>query len=906
MFNKQAAQRFFVASVITAGLSLSFPAVANADTLSDLYGVPYDRMEVFVGEDASGNSDELSVASELDESSNEIATYATQSVSPRSITDEMLYFCAWESGQNYDQGLSWGDNYHAMGYFQFDNRYDLSAFLQAVYNYNPSKYSALAVLGTNYGWDLKGATRADGAFTQLGNDLNDAWHACYNADPTEFAQLQNGWAYDNYYVPAANYLRSRGIPIDNRSDSVKSLCWGMSNLFGLGGWRLFVGGVTSGYDWNGSWNSSRDWPGAGLRADMSDSEFVATLCDYVVDNVSVFFKAQPQYWIGWQNRYRDEKAHYLGILGDPADQVQYGEKYINGKWYYFDPANGGAMATGFVTLPDGRLVYYAEDGAMAHGEARVGGCWYHFDEHDGRMSTGLTRLPDGRTVLYSGEGRMLYGLQEVSGSRRFFDSHTGNMARGALCSADGRTFYADAGGSLASGERCVSGKWYYFDPANGGAMATGFVTLPDGRLVYYAEDGAMAHGEARVGGCWYHFDEHDGRMSTGLTRLPDGRTVLYSGEGRMLYGLQEVSGSRRFFDSHTGNMARNQWVDVDGSGSLSFANNEGLLVAHARITESGKYRFYNDDGSPAVGWQRINETAFYCDANGDAVTGEKQIDGYWYHFDENNAAMSMGLVTLKDGRRVYYSSVGRMQYGEQRINGSWYYFDDVNGAMTFGWKYLTNGSKWVWYGPSGDTGKMRYGWQSVDGVQRYFDVSTGSCDKIGYQTPNGYHRVSTRSVSMPSYVGGGRFSYVTPSRIGVNATREECIETMIGRAFEYLNAGTPYIWDYACAPGVGVDCAGLVMQCLYATGMDLGYFNPWDHYYTPGHDHYANDMWNDPQFVHADFSDRRRGDLVCYSGHIAIYLGNDQIIEAASARIGLRVSSVYSSSGIKGVLRPFA
>ena len=779
MFNKQAAQRFFVASVITAGLSLSFPAVANADTLSDLYGVPYDRMEVFVGEDASGNSDELSVASELDESSNEIATYATQSVSPRSITDEMLYFCAWESGQNYDQGLSWGDNYHAMGYFQFDNRYDLSAFLQAVYNYNPSKYSALAVLGTNYGWDLKGATRADGAFTQLGNDLNDAWHACYNADPTEFAQLQNGWAYDNYYVPAANYLRSRGIPIDNRSDSVKSLCWGMSNLFGLGGWRLFVGGVTSGYDWNGSWNSSRDWPGAGLRADMSDSEFVATLCDYVVDNVSVFFKAQPQYWIGWQNRYRDEKAHYLGILGDPADQVQYGEKYINGKWYYFDPANGGAMATGFVTLPDGRLVYYAEDGAMAHGEARVGGCWYHFDEHDGRMSTGLTRLPDGRTVLYSGEGRMLYGLQEVSGSRRFFDSHTGNMAR-------------------------------------------------------------------------------------------------------------------------------NQWVDVDGSGSLSFANNEGLLVAHARITESGKYRFYNDDGSPAVGWQRINETAFYCDANGDAFTGEKQIDGYWYHFDENNAAMSMGLVTLKDGRRVYYSSVGRMQYGEQRINGSWYYFDDVNGAMTFGWKYLTNGSKWVWYGPSGDTGKMRYGWQSVDGVQRYFDVSTGSCDKIGYQTPNGYHRVSTRSVSMPSYVGGGRFSYVTPSRIGVNATREECIETMIGRAFEYLNAGTPYIWDYACAPGVGVDCAGLVMQCLYATGMDLGYFNPWDHYYTPGHDHYANDMWNDPQFVHADFSDRRRGDLVCYSGHIAIYLGNDQIIEAASARIGLRVSSVYSSSGIKGVLRPFA
>ena len=353
-------------------------------------------------------------------------------------------------------------------------------------------------------------------------------------------------------------------------------------------------------------------------------------------------------------------------------------------------------------------------------------------------------------------------------------------------------------------------------------------------------------------------------------------------------------------------MARNQWVDIDGSEFLTFANNEGLLVAHAKIVESGKYRFFNEDGSPAAGWHRINETAFYCDANGDAVTGENYIDGYWYHFDEGTAVMSVGITALPDGRRVYYSSVGQMQYGEQRVNGSWYYFDDNDGSMTFGWKLLNKGSRWVWYGPSGDTGKMRYGWHSVDGVQRFFDENDGSCDKIGYQVPNGYHRVSTRNVTLPSYVGGGQFSYVTPSRIGVNATREDCIETMIGRAYEYLNSGTPYVWDYSCAPGVGVDCAGLVMQCLYATGMDLGHFNPWDHYYTPGHDHYANDMWNDPQFVHASFADRRRGDLICYSGHIAIYLGNDRIIEAASARIGLRVSSVYSASGIKGVLRPFA
>ena len=41
------------------------------------------------------------------------------------------------------------------------------------------------------------------------------------------------------------------------------------------------------------------------------------------------------------------------------------------------------------------------------------------------------------------------------------------------------------------------------------------------------------------------------------------------------------------------------------------------------------------------------------------------------------------------------------------------------------------------------------------------------------------------------------------------------------------------------------------------------------------------------------------------NGHIAIYLGNDQIIEAASPRYGVRVHSVYVGYPIKGVLRPF-
>ena len=173
---------------------------------------------------------------------------------------------------------------------------------------------------------------------------------------------------------------------------------------------------------------------------------------------------------------------------------------------------------------------------------------------------------------------------------------------------------------------------------------------------------------------------------------------------------------------------------------------------------------------------------------------------------------------------------------------------------------------------------------------------------LGFQNPSRYFQVSSHSVTIKNQ-GFGLFGYRTESRIPRRATRDDCVNAMIGRAYEYI--GTPYKWNYSCAPGVGVDCAGLVMQCLYATGMDLSPMNPWDHYNTPGHDQYANLMWKCGKFKQVPFSERQRGDLISYPGHIAIYLGNDRIIEAAGPGLGVREHSVYIGSRIRGVLRPF-
>lgn len=46
---------------------------------------------------------------------------------------------------------------------------------------------------------------------------------------------------------------------------------------------------------------------------------------------------------------------------------------------------------------------------------------------------------------------------------------------------------------------------------------------------------------------------------------------------------------------------------------------------------------------------------------------------------------------------------------------------------------------------------------------------------------------------------------------------------MIRRAYDYL--GNDYVIGASGAPGLGIDCSGLVMQALYAAGLDTSPIN---------------------------------------------------------------------------------
>ena len=173
--------------------------------------------------------------------------------------------------------------------------------------------------------------------------------------------------------------------------------------------------------------------------------------------------------------------------------------------------------------------------------------------------------------------------------------------------------------------------------------------------------------------------------------------------------------------------------------------------------------------------------------------------------------------------------------------------------------------------------------------------------KIGYQNPSNYPQVSSLTVKLPSYCTG-EFTYVTPSRIAIDATRDDCVNAFIQRAYEYV--GTKYIEPYSTAPGGAVDCSGFVLQCLYATGMDMGIYNPYNHRWLSWQTYNSMNWYNNGTFMPVSVNSMQRGDVIYYRGHIAIYLGDGRMIDSWP-RQGVGVHGVYERGNLIGAARPF-
>lgn len=88
--------------------------------------------------------------------------------------------------------------------------------------------------------------------------------------------------------------------------------------------------------------------------------------------------------------------------------------------------------------------------------------------------------------------------------------------------------------------------------------------------------------------------------------------------------------------------------------------------------------------------------------------------------------------------------------------------------------------------------------------------------------------------------------------------------------------GNPYVFGGTSLTD-GIDCSGFVMKVYENFGVMLPHSSKADR--TEG-------------YAVESLEDALPGDLICYSGHVALYMGNDQIVHASNSKTGIIVSKV--------------
>ena len=87
--------------------------------------------------------------------------------------------------------------------------------------------------------------------------------------------------------------------------------------------------------------------------------------------------------------------------------------------------------------------------------------------------------------------------------------------------------------------------------------------------------------------------------------------------------------------------------------------------------------------------------------------------------------------------------------------------------------------------------------------------------------------------------------------------------------------GNPYVYGGTSLTN-GADCSGFVMSVYKNFGVSLPHSSSADR-----HVGYAVDS----------LAEAQPGDLICYSGHVGIYIGGGQIVHASTAATGIKISN---------------
>ena len=278
--------------------------------------------------------------------------------------------------------------------------------------------------------------------------------------------------------------------------------------------------------------------------------------------------------------------------------------------------------------------------------------------------------------------------------------------------------------------------------------------------------------------------------------------------------------------------------------------------------------FYLRNGKALTGWIRDGGKWYFLGRDGKMKTGWVKDGGKWYYLT-SSGAMKTGWLG-DQGKRYYLTSSGAMKTGWMKISGKWYYFTR-SGVMKTGW--LTLKGKKYYFGADGvlDAEKT----EEADRAGAVKDTSSAS------SAVNEIKETGNKAETENTAQSTGEKKTNAGSRARTKG------ELVAQYALQFV--GNPYVYG-GNSLTKGTDCSGFVMLIYRHFGVSLP--------------HYDAAIRTKGKSV-ASLREAKAGDIICYYGHVAIYLGDGRIVHASNSRDGIKISERADYRTIAGIRRIF-